>query len=195
MSMQRRLAWVSLLISLFIVAACVQREPSLAINVPATGPVLDENYLLGPGDGLNLLVFNQADLSGEHVVDESGKISVPLIGPVPAANRTADAVREEVRDRLADGFLVNPRVTLSINKFRPFFIVGGVRTPGAYDYQTGLTVLHAIALAGGHSELALRSVQPEIIRASGPQPPTVTVHTPVFPGDIVEIPERRRPTQ
>lgn len=193
--MQRRLAWIPLLVSVFIVAACDLREPSLAVNAPATGPVLDENYLLGPGDGLNLVIFNQDDLSGQYAVDEGGKISVPLIGEVPAANRTADAVRNEVRDRLADGFLVNPRVTLSINKYRPFFIVGGVRTPGAYEYQTGLTVLHAIAIAGGHSDLALRAVQPEIIRASGPQPPSVTVHTPIFPGDIVEIPERRRPTQ
>ncbi len=193
--LRRLVRFPVLIISLFIISACDPREPSLAVDAPATGPVLDENYLLGPGDGLTLTVFNQEDLSGDYVVDEAGKISIPLIGEVPAANRTATTVREEVRDRLADGYLVNPRVTVSINKYRPFFIVGGVREPGAYEYQTGLTVLMAIALAGGHSELALRSVQPEIIRASGPQPTTVTVHTPVFPGDVVEIPERRRPTR
>ena len=192
--MRKRLAWIPLLIaSLFVVAACVPQEPTFAVNAPATGPALDENYLLGPGDGVNLVVFNQEELSGEHVVDEAGRISVPLIGSVPAANRTTEQVREEIRDRFLDGILRDPKVTLSINKYRPFFIVGGVRTPGAYEYQTGLTVLHAIALAGGHSELALRTVQPEILRASGPQPVNVDVYTPVLPGDIVEIPERRRP--
>ncbi len=194
--MQKRLFGLSILLMVtLLVAACTPREPSLAIDAPRTGPVLDENYMLGPGDAISLVVFNQAELSGTYPVDESGRISVPLIGDVRAVSRTTDAVREEIRDRLADGYLVNPRVTLAIEKYRPFFIVGGIREPGAYEYQTGLTVLHAIALAGGHSEFALRTVQPEIVRASGPQPPTVTVHTPIFPGDIVEIPERRRPSR
>lgn len=192
--MHKRLAWIPLLFAtLFVIAACVPQEGSLIVDAPVTGPALDENYLLGPGDALNLVVFNQPELSGEHLVDEAGKISVPLIGPVPAANRTTEQVRQEIRDRFLDDLLKDPKVTLSITRYRPFFIVGGVRTPGAYEYQTGLTVLHAIALAGGHSELALRTVQPEILRASGPQPVGVNVYTPVLPGDIVEIPERRRP--
>ena len=99
------------------------------------------------------------------------------------------AVGQDYSDLLANGFLVDPKISANISRYRPFFIIGGVRKPGAYPYQTGMSILHAIALAGGHSELAITDTPPRVKRASGALE-TVPVHTPVFPGDVIEIPER-----
>ncbi len=181
----------ALLLAIFVLGACA--KPSvLGGDAPRATVVLDESYVLGPGDELNIVVFNHSDLSGNFVVSEAGNISLPLIGEIRAARRTTDAVRQDYSDHLANGYLVNPRVSANISIFRPFFIIGGVNEPGAYPYQTGMTILHAIALAGGHSELAIRDTPPLLKRASGApvSGETVSVYTPVFPGDIVEIPER-----
>ncbi len=181
----------ALLLAVLVLAACA--KPSvLGSDVPRATVVLDASYALGPGDELNIVVFNQEDLSGNFVVSEAGTISLPLVGEIRAAGRTTDAVRQDYSDRLANGYLVNPRINANISKYRPFFIIGGVNRPGAYPYQTGMTILHAIALAGGHSELAIRDTPPLLKRASGAPVSggTVSVYTPVFPGDIVEISER-----
>ena len=164
----------------------------LEANAPTETAVLDDSYLLGPGDELNIVVFNHEDLSGKFFVSEAGTISLPLIGEIRAARRTANAVRQDYSDHLANGFLVNPNVSANISLYRPFFIIGGVEKPGAYPYQSGMSILHAIALAGGHSELAIRDTPPLLRRASGTpaRGGTISVYTPVFPGDVVEIPEK-----
>jgi len=181
----------ALILAIFLVAACT-KVSVLETDVPRATVVTGGSYVLGPGDELNIVVFNNEDLSDNFVVSEAGTISLPLAGNIRAAGRTTDAVRQEYSDLLADGFLVNPNVSVSISKYRPFFIIGGVNKPGAYPYQSGMTVLHAIALSGGHSELAIRDTPPLLKRASGAlvSGETVSVYTPVFPGDVVEIPEK-----
>ncbi len=181
----------ALLLVVLMLTACT--KPSvLGDNLPTETAVLDESYLLGPGDVLRIVVFNNADLSGEFTVSETGSIALPLIGEIPAARRTTNAVRQDYSDLLANGFLVNPNVSANISQYRPFFIIGGVREPGAYPYQTGMSILHAIALAGGHSELAIRDTPPLLKRANRApnRGNAISVHTPVFPGDVVEIPEK-----
>ncbi len=113
---------------------------------------------------LSVVVFNHDDLSGEFVVSEAGTISPPLVGEIPAARRTVEAVGQDYADLLANGYLVEPHVSASINKYRPFFIIGGVKRPGAYPnpysyqcanpYQSCMTILQAIALAGGRIQCA-----------------------------------------
>ena len=179
----------ALLLAIFLLAA--GSEPSvLGADAPSTTVGLDESYVLGPGDELNIVVFNQEDLSGNFVVSEAGSISLPLIGEIRAVRRTIGAVRQEYSDLLANGFLINPNVSANISQYRPFFIIGGVQEPGAYPYQTGLNISRAIALAGGHSALANKNTPPLLKRASGApvSGETVSVDTPVFPGDVVEIP-------
>ena len=182
----------ALLLVVLMLTACT--KPSvLGDNLPTETALLDESYLLGPGDVLNIVVFNNGDLSGEFTVSEAGSIALPLIGEIPAARRTTSAVRQDYSDLLANGFLINPNVSVSIIQYRPFFIIGGVRKPGAYPYQTGMSILHAIALAGGHSELAIRNAPPRLKRANSAsnRGNAISVYTPVFPGDVVEIPEKQ----
>jgi polysaccharide export outer membrane protein len=181
----------ALLLAILVLAACA-KVSVLGTDAPRATVVLSETYVLGPGDELNIVVFNNEDLSDNFVVSEAGTISLPLVGQIRAAGRTTDAVQQKYSDLLANGYLVNPRVGVSISVYRPFFIIGGVKNPGAYPYQSGMTILHAIALSGGHSELAIRNFPPLLKRASGAlvSGETVSVYTPVFPGDVVEIPER-----
>ena len=112
-----------------------------------------------------------------------------MVGEIHAAGRTVEAVGRDYADRLADGYLVNPDVSVSISKYRPFFIIGGVQEPGAYEYQADMTISKAIALAGGRSELAIKGAAPRLLRANGVlvSKENITVDTTVLPGDIVEI--------
>ena len=101
-----------------------------------------------------------------------------------------EAVRRDYVGRLVDGYLVDPHVSVSISKYRPFFIIGGVKNPGGYEYQANMTITRAIALAGGRSELAIKGATPRLLRANGEMvsKKNSTVDTTVFPGDFIEIP-------
>ncbi len=185
----------ALLLAIFVLAACakpsvLEAGVSRATVVPRATVVLGESYVIGPGDELNIVVYNYEDLSDNFVVSSAGTIFLPLVGEIRAAGRTTDAVRQDYSDLLANGYLVNPSVSVTISIYSPFFIRGGVNNPGAYPYQSGMDILRAIALAGGHSKLANRNIPPILKRTSGApvSGETVSVHTPVFPGDLVEIP-------
>ncbi|MCZ6861863.1 MAG: SLBB domain-containing protein, partial [Alphaproteobacteria bacterium] len=92
-------------------------------------------------------------------------------------------------DRLAGGYLVNPQVIANVDKYRPFFVIGGVRDPGAYEYQANMTISKAVALAGGRTLLSIEGAAPRILRANGELVggENISVDTTVFPGDFVEI--------
>ena len=194
--------WLPLGILTLVLSACQTVD---AIPVPAISAAeaaqslraLGNHYVLGSGDQLRVSVFKHKDLTGTYLIDDSGRISFPLVGPVDASGRTVDQFQSALAGRLSQGFLVDPKVTVQVDQYRPFFILGGVERPGAYEYQTGITILSAIALAGGHSAYAIKNLEPLIIRASDAtrSKKETTVHGAVFPGDIVEIPEARRPTQ
>ena len=112
-----------------------------------------------------------------------------MVGDIRAAGRTVEAVRRDYADRLASGCLVDPQVSMSIEKYRPFFVIGGVRDPGAYEYQANMTISKAVALAGGYTKLSIEGAAPRILRANGElvDGANISVDTTVFPGDFVEI--------
>ena len=112
-------------------------------------PIGDGPYRLDSGDRLQLTVFGQPDLSGEFIVRDDGAVSIPLLGAVPARDLTAEQLAGAVANRLADGLLVDPDVTVQVLEYRPFFVLGEVVQPGEYPYQPRLTVLAGVAIAGG----------------------------------------------
>lgn len=147
-------------------------------------------YRLGPGDKLRITVYNEDELSGEHEIDGSGNLSLKLIGPVPAAGRTIPNLAALIEAKLRDGYLLNPRVAIDVLNYRPFYVLGEVNSPGSYPYVAGMTVLKAIALAGGYTYRA-RESRVEIIRASNPDKQiTVDTTTVILPGDIIRVKER-----
>ena len=154
------------------------------------GQVLQE-YRIGPGDRLNITVFGHNDLSGEVLIDGSGRISMPLVGQLPANSKTVSELQQEITTALDRDYIINPRVTLEVVNYRPFYILGQINRPGSYAYVEGMTVRMAIAIAGGFTRRAQEDVV-IIIRANDPEqaPLEVTLGELVLPGDSIEV-ERR----
>jgi polysaccharide export outer membrane protein len=148
-------------------------------------------YTLGAGDEVRLTVFGQDDLSGTFQVDGSGKISLPLIGKVKAGGLTIRETETVIVDKLKPDYLKNPRVSLEVMNYRPFYIIGEVKKPGSYPYVNGMTVVNAIALGGGYTYRA-RENNIYITRAKDPErsKQKASHDTLVLPGDIIEVPER-----
>ena len=157
-----------------------------------SGATRDEvRYRLGAGDELRLIVFDEEELSGEFMVGGAGTVALPLIGDVEAEGLTLAQFQEAVEQKLANGYLNDPRVSVEVLNYRPYFILGEVNTPGEYPYREGLTVLNAVATAEGFSYRA-DSKRVFIKRggADGEREYQLTPETRIQPGDTIRIPER-----
>ncbi len=106
-------------------------------------------YLLGAGDRVVVTVFGQPEFTGELPVDGHGDVTLPLIGPVHVEGSTTGQAQHVIQDRLTDGYLVKPIVTVRLGELRPVSVLGVVRSPGAYPFHFGTAVIGAIAAAGG----------------------------------------------
>lgn len=156
-----------------------------------TAPAATGDYRLGSGDRLRIIVFGEENLTGEFAVGGSGELAFPLIGSVPAAGRTVAELESAIRAKLSDGYLRDPRVSAEVLTYRPFFILGEVNKPGEYQYRAGLTLLNAVATAGGFTYRAnQRKVLVRRAGADKEQEVTVDAATPVSPGDTIRVRER-----
>ena len=106
-------------------------------------------YRLAPGDRLAVQVFDQAQLSGDFVINGGGQLLLPVIGEVTVGGLTLAEAQKLIQERLADGILVQPTVSLRIAEYRPIFIFGYVQNSGSYPFRFGQSVRAAIASAGG----------------------------------------------
>jgi protein involved in polysaccharide export with SLBB domain len=135
-----------------------QASASTPRSVPTPSQSGDDtvapDYLLSSNDKLKITVFGEDDLSGQFVVDASGNISMPLIGEVRAAGLSLRVLQRNIEGKLRGGYLVDPRVSAEMLNFRPFYVLGEVKNPGEYPYAAGLTLLNAVAQAGGFTPLA-----------------------------------------
>jgi len=168
-----------------LVTACAE-EQQQATPAPAS-----ETYTLGTGDQLRVIVFGETDLSGQLTVDDGGHVRLPLIGQVDAAGRTLHQFEGDVAAKLSQGYLKNPRVSVEVTNYRPFFIIGEVNKPGEYPYVNGMNVLNAVALAGGFTYRA-REGEVYIKHAGSNEEEEVDVEAggKVQPGDIIRVKER-----
>ncbi len=159
-----------------------------ARNVP---PLDSADYRLGPGDKVRVTVFGEPSLSGEFEVAGNGKVSLPLIGQVQAAGASTKDFQDTVQRTLSDGFLKQPRVSVGVINYRPYYILGEVQRPGQYPYTSGLTVLNAVATAGGFTYRATQN-RVRIKHANAPKEVKLRLkpNTPVEPGDTIRIGER-----
>ena len=148
-------------------------------------------YTLGPGDSLRVTVFGQEDLSGEFTVDGQGSISLPLVGNVAVGTLSVREAEQAVVGKLKPDYLKNPRVSIEVLNYRPFYILGEVNKPGSYPYVSGMTVINAVALGGGYTHRA-RENNLMITRGNDAtrQKHKATHDTVVLPGDVIEVPER-----
>jgi polysaccharide export outer membrane protein len=155
----------------------------------AAGP--PHEYRLGPGDRVALTVFGQADLSTAATVSPTGKLAFPLIGDIPAGGRTLDQVQDTTRQILASGLLVNPRLSMEIVTYRPFYITGEVARPGSYPFVPGLDIRQAIAIAGGPTRRA-NSASFMVTRGTGADrvAEVLDLDSPVEPDDTIDVGRR-----
>ncbi len=148
-------------------------------------------YLLDTGDRLRVVVFGQEGLTNSYAVDATGAISMPLIGLVPAAGRSTEVLARDIAARLRGGFIREPSVSVEVETYRPFFIMGEVAAGGQFPFVTGMTAQNAIAIAGGFTPRAnrwnievTRKINGQLYRADVP------LTHPLAPGDTVVVRER-----
>ena len=149
------------------------------------------DYQLDAGDKIRLNVFGEEELSGEFVVSSAGLLSIPLAGDIPAKGRTIQEVQRSVEAALRAGYILNPQVSAEVLTYRPFYVLGEVNKPGTYPYAAGLTVLNAVATAGGFTYRG--DTRRIFIRRDGSQREEVykvTSTLQVAPGDTLRIAER-----
>ena len=160
-----------------------------AVDVVAQQSSLE--YKLGTGDKVRIIVFEEKDLSGKHEVGGNGYISVPLIGEVKAADLSERGLEKAIKEKLLDGFLKNPRVSVQVLNYRPFYLLGEVEKPGSYPYVNGMTVINAVAMGGGFTYRAAEE-KIYVTRANDPNQEKVKVNIrdKVLPGDVVRVEER-----
>ncbi|MCQ4346588.1 polysaccharide export protein [Pseudomonas stutzeri] len=164
----------------------------LSLFLPFAGSLQaegDSTYKLASGDIIRISVFGEPDLSFPEIrLNDAGIFSYPFLGDVRAGGRTAAEIERLLTERLKGDYLVDPRVSVSILKYREFYISGEVKTPGGYPFQPGLTLRRAVALAGGLTERASTS-RISIIRDQDPQRRSerATLDTQVMPGDTITI--------
>ena len=166
------------------------QQPAIG-DTPVTAAAQSMDYLLGPGDKVRVTVFGEESLSGEFFVTGSGLMSLPLIGELKAGGMTVGQFQSAVQEKLKDGYLKDPRVSAEVLTFRPFYILGEVEKPGTYPYTSGLTVLNAVATAGGFTYRAdKRTVWIKHNGETGEKKGELTPSTLVAPGDTIRIGER-----
>ena len=208
----RSLFRVGIVASLLALGACGDRDPTpivpdtslssagdtsmmqLASADGAGGSSLrgsTADYRLGPNDHTRIIVFGQPTLTGEYVLDGNGVLSFPLIGNVKASGMTPMELQRTIAGKLDPDYLRNPSVSVEVSTRRPFYVIGEVQKPGSYPFVTDMTVLNAIATAGGNTYRAnLYSFYVKRLQNGRVVRVAATQETMLQPGDTVEVRER-----
>lgn len=148
-------------------------------------------YKLAAGDVISIRVLGEDEFTREKIrLTDAGTISFPAIGEIKVLGRTLGDLEAIVVKGLKGRILVNPKVSVQIDEYRPFYVNGMVEKPGGYPFQPGLTVRKAVSLAGGFKERAAMN-KIFIIREDDREqkPHKVDLSTMIGPGDILTIEE------
>lgn len=148
-------------------------------------------YRLNSGDVISIRVFGEDDFTREKVrLTDAGTVSFPVLGEIQVLGRTVGEIEKLLTERLKGRYLVNPRVSVSIDEYRSFFVNGMVEKPGAYPFQPGLNVRKAVSIAGGLKERGSVS-KIFVVRDKDPthQPVKVDLNADVGPGDTITVEE------
>jgi polysaccharide export outer membrane protein len=179
---------------LLFVLAIVGISAGLSVDASAQTPPSAssaDNYILGPNDRIRLKVYGESDITGEYEIGNTGLVSIPLAGHIRAAGSTTRQLEKAIASALAKGIVRDPRVNVEVAQYRPYYILGEVKKSGEYPYRHGLTVLDAVASAGGFTYRA--NENKVLLRRSGAgteETYPLDAPVPVYPGDNIRIPER-----
>ena len=171
-----------LLFSILLVGCTTSRPPLM--DDPAA---VAEDYRIGAGDTVNIVVYGEPEMTMKFIVDKSGTINFPYIGVLGLKDKTPEQVNIELTQRLRNGYMVNPMVTVSLAEFRKFYVSGEVKSPNGFAWEPGLTVEKAIAQAGGFTDRADRKDINIRLSGSNQLLENVDLTHSVRPGDVVII--------
>lgn len=148
-------------------------------------------YTLDTGDRLRIIVFGQDNLSRSFTVDASGNISMTLIGTVRARGAGTRQLEQKIANALSGTYVKDPRVSVEVEVYRPFFILGEVRTPGQFSFVNGITIENAVAIAGGFTDRA-NERKVRVTRRIGDENVSeiLAPFESVRPGDTIYVKER-----
>ena len=160
----------------------------LGVSSHAQAAAASQQYKLGSGDKVRIQVYNEDDLYLETIVSDRGTISYPFLGELKVAGLTPAQLEAEITTKLKGDYLVNPKVSVDILEYRPFYVNGEVQKPGGFPFQPGITIRKAISVAGGFTERASKD-KIFIIRGDDPAGKSVKIglDDQIFPGDIVTV--------
>jgi protein involved in polysaccharide export with SLBB domain len=182
-------AAIAMATACFATTAFAQSDQSLRMADVAPDMVQGgNNYHLGTGDQIRVIVYGEDDLGGQFTVDGNGFVSLPLIGQVKASGYAAPDLEMLITNKLADGYVNNPKVSVEVTTYRPFYVIGQVNKPGEYPFVNGMTVLNAVALAGGYTQQA--DDTDVYVRRNGTAKETevpADQTTQIYPGDVVRV--------
>lgn len=152
---------------------------------------LTSPYTLGSGDRIRVLVFGQDALSNTYSVSGAGSVSMPLIADVPVYGMTTKQAEGAIEAKLRNGFLRDPHVSVEVDAFRPFFVLGEVTASGQYPFISGMTIRKAIAIAGGFTPRGYQQAA-EVTRIIDGVPVVgkFPLDWPIRPGDTITVEER-----
>ncbi len=163
----------------------------MAVSAAYAQDEVTSAYQFAMGDLIAISVYQEPDLSFQVRVSESGIVDYPFIGDVQLIGKTAAEVALTIRERLISGeFLVDPKVSINVVQYRPFYIEGQVRIPGTYPFEPGLTVRKAISIAGSFTERASRSNITIMRNSSEVDPADDILDEPIQPDDVITVAER-----
>src|SRR5688572_10961010 len=137
-------------------------QPAPKAATVTTMPIVtgQAHRVLRSGDILNITVWQHKDLTTTVVVDENGNIEYLFLGLIPVANKTVQQLKDVLRKGISENYIVDPKIDITVDrKSLTFFVTGEVLRPGTYEFRPGLTVLEAVALAGGFTDYASRKVK------------------------------------
>lgn len=146
------------------------------------------SYRLDTGDMILIKVFEEEELTVQTTLNDRGVINYSFLGELQISEQTTREVELLLTERLKDGYLKNPSVSVSVLEYRPFFITGEVRTPGDYPFQPGLTLEKAVSIAGGFTDRASRR-KIYLQRGVEQGKKRIRFQDRVQPGDIITVEE------
>jgi polysaccharide export outer membrane protein len=189
------------MVFLMWIVACGDNPP---VYFPQKAPLDATKLALGPGDKLELTIYyGTKESKSDYSLDGSGQMEVQFIGTVSAGGRHVREVQDEIQKRLADGYLIDPVVSVSVVEINSLTcaVFGQVERTGTIKYTPGMTIVEAIAQSGGFSPLARKNLVQVTRHLDGKK---LTYEIPVemigegsrpnfqmMPGDEVFVPERR----
>jgi polysaccharide export outer membrane protein len=151
-------------------------------------------YQLGGGDQVRVIVYGEDQLTGEYRVDDQDKIALPLIGTLTVTGLSSEQLASKIAGDLKQRNIIrDPSVSVEVLAYRPIYVLGEVARPGEYPYQPGMTMLTAVAVAGGFTYRAVQGYASDV-RTTNTHSPTegsITPLTVVAPGDVIKVFERR----